>query len=215
MHRNGHKNVQKIVVEFDEGINGFLTQQMVNKLLIQNSDSVIKIEKTIIDLHRLESQVLSNPYVESAMVFLTINGWLKTKVKQRTPIARVNAKNNSYYIDRQGQIFPLSPNYSARVLLVTGEFDDSECKKLTTFIKMILADDFLSKEVVGVEKKQADQYELSVRSGDYRIILGSLDEVAIKFKKMKAFYNKAYVDKTIQQYKTINLKFHNQVVCSK
>ena len=39
--------------------------------------------------------------------------------------------------------------------------------------------------------------------------------VSVKFQKLKAFYNKAQIDKTIEQYKSISLKYHNQVVCAK
>ena len=53
------------------------------------------------------------------------------------------------------------------------------------------------------------------KAGDYKIDFGNLTEMDVKFKKLKAFYNKAFEDKTIQNYKAINLKYHNQVVCTK
>jgi cell division protein FtsQ len=54
-----------------------------------------------------------------------------------------------------------------------------------------------------------------VRSGDYRINFGDLTEIERKIKKLKAFYNKAFLDSTIHKYKTINIKYHNQVVGEK
>ena len=78
-----------------------------------------------------------------------------------------------------------------------------------------MADDFLKKEIIGIHKTQNNEFILSVRSGRYKIELGSLEKMNVKFQKLKAFYNKAFVDKTINQYKTINLKYHNQVVCAK
>jgi len=53
---------------------------------------------------------------------------------------------------------------------------------------------------------------MTVRSGDYRIDFGNLIEIDKKIKKLKAFYGKAFLDSTIQKYKTINIKYHNQVV---
>ena len=118
--RNSQKKVAKIEVKFQAGNNNFLTHFMVNKLLIQNDIIVTNQAKSVIDLYHLENNVLKNPYVEKAAVFLTIGGVLKTNIKQRTPIARIFSNKNTYYIDKQGVKVPLSSNYSARVLLVQG-----------------------------------------------------------------------------------------------
>jgi len=213
--RNSNKKITKVVVEFVGEDSSFLTPQMVNKLLIQNNRKVKNQPKSVLDLQGLEQVVLSNPYVEKATVFYTIDGVFKTIVKQRTPIARINTGNSSYYVDKQGVEVPLSANYSARVILVTGDINKNNLKEVIRFVNVILADDFLKKEIIGVHKTQKNEFILSVRSGRYKIELGSLEKMNVKFQKLKAFYNKAFVDKTIEQYKTINLKYHNQVVCAK
>jgi cell division protein FtsQ len=213
--RNSKKKVKDIVVEFEAGENHFLTHSMVNKLLIQNDTTVKNQAKSVINLYSLEKTVSENPYVESAAVFLTIDGILKTIIKQRTPVARIMNKNNSYYVDKQGIEIPLSSNYSARVLLVSGVKKDEEIKEILPLISFILQDNFLQKEVVGIERFSDGEYRFSARSGKYKIDFGNLTEMDLKFKKLKAFYNKAFEDKTIQDYKTINLKYHNQVVCAK
>jgi cell division protein FtsQ len=109
----------------------------------------------------------------------------------------------------------MSENYSARVLLVFGTKNDAEVKELLPLISFILDDDFLRKEIVGIEKLKNDEYQFSVRSGNYKIDFGKLAKVDLKFKKLKAFYNTVFEDKTIQNYKKINVKYHNQVVCTK
>jgi cell division protein FtsQ len=58
-------------------------------------------------------------------------------------------------------------------------------------------------------------YQFSARSGKYKINFGNLTGLEVKFRKLKAFYNKTFLDKTINNYKTINVMYHNQVVCSK
>ena len=213
--KNSNKKIKKIEIEFSEGNNDFLTQKMVNKLLIQSGQELQNQPKSVIDLQELEKSVLFNPYIENATIFYTIDGVLKTEVKQRTPIARINTANSSYYIDKYGVKIPLSDNYSARVLLITGNINEENLQEFTPFVKVILADDFLKKEIIGIHKTQKNEFVLSVRSGQYKIEFGSLEKTNVKFKKLKAFYNKAFVDKTINQYKTINLKYHNQVVCAK
>lgn len=212
--RNGDKKVKEPAIEFEEGGNEFLTHETVNKLLIQNQESVKNKAKSVIDLQGLEKNVLSNPYIESATVFLTVDGLLSTIVKQREPIFRVFQKEGAYYIDKHGVKVPLSNNFSARVPLVTGDIKEEDLREITHLVKKINADDFLKKEIIGINK-MSNEYVFSVRSGDYKIEFGDLKDVQTKFKKLKAFYNKAFADKSIHQYKAINVKYHNQVVCAK
>ncbi|QXP65465.1 cell division protein FtsQ/DivIB [Polaribacter sp. AHE13PA] len=213
--RNSNKKVSEVIIEFEAGDNQFLTHSMVDKLLIQNDTTVKNQAKSVINLYSLEKTVSENPYVENAAVFLTISGTLKTIIKQRSPVARIINKKDSYYVDKQGVKIPLSHNFSARVMLVSGVKKDEEVKELLPLISFILEDDFLHKEVVGIEKFDDGEYQFSVRSGNYKIDFGKLSEIDVKFKKLKAFYNKTFEDKTIEEYKTINLKYHNQVVCAK
>ena len=213
--RNSQQIIGKPVVEFKAGENNFLTHTMVNKLLIQNNETVQNQAKSVINLYGLENSVLKNPYVEKAAVFFTIDGALKSIVKQRTPIVRIMLDTNSYYIDKQGVKVPLSDNYSARVLLVSGVKSEEKVKEILPLVHYILEDNFLQKEIIGIEKVKENEYQLSVRSGNYKIDFGKLTEMDVKFKKLKAFYNKTFLDKTIENYKTINVKYHNQVVCTK
>ena len=213
--RNSQKKVIATAIEFTGGTPNFLTKSMVNKLLIQNQISVKNQPKSVINLYDLENAVLKNSYVEESAVFLTPEGVLKSIIKQRTVLARVVTKNNSYYVDKEGVKVPLSKNYTARVPLITGIKNDINLNKVMPLLRQIIADDFLQKEIVGIHQSDVDNYQLLVRSGNYKIEFGKLEAIQTKFKKLKAFYSKAFLDKTIEKYKTINLKYHNQVVCAK
>jgi cell division protein FtsQ len=79
-------------------------------------------------------------------------------------------------------------------------------------LQKITTDDFLKKEIVGIHVKNANECLFTVRSGNYKIAFGSFAEMDQKFQKLKAFYNKTFQDGTIHTYKTINIKYHNQVV---
>ena len=213
--KNSIKKVQDIVVEFEEGDNLFMNHQMVNKLLIQNSTTIKNQAKSVIDLHKLETNVLLHPMVEEAAVFLTINGVLKTKIKQRTPIARVVAEKGSYYIDKQSKKMPLSTNHSARVLLVSGDIVEQDVHEIHDLVTAILKDEFLKKQIIGIQKMKNQEYVLITRIGDQEIFIGKAKNLKQKFKNLNSFYSKAMTDKTIDSYSAINLKYNNQVVCTK
>ncbi|MEI6865670.1 cell division protein FtsQ [Flavicella sp.] len=213
--RNSLKLVKKPIVEFSNGANLFLSHEMVNKLLIQINGEVVNQPKSLINLHELENVVFQNPLVEEVKVFMTINGDIKVVIKQRTPIARVNTGSEVYYIDKLGVKMPLSKNYSARVLLVSGSILEEDITSIYSLVKKINEDAFLSDLVVGVRKNSKSDYVLQTRKYDQHIQIGKIEKLNIKFKKLEAFYNEVIQSNEVKKYKTINLKFSNQVVCTK
>lgn len=213
--RSGRKKIKEIEVEFEAGSNPFLTHEAVNKLLIQSQVTVKNQSKRIIDLHGLEKQVLANPYVKEATVSITLEGLLKTQITQKEPVARIISGKEVYYVDNKGAKIPLSENFSARVPLIKGVDLEEDVQEITELVSLIINDDFLNKEIVSIQKMKNNEYIFNVRSGDYTINFGTFSDVNTKKKKLKAFYNKALKDKTINKYKVINVKYHNQVVCTK
>ena len=157
----------------------------------------------------------SNPLVESAVIYMTIDGSLKAVVTQRTPVARVQTGGQVYYLDREGLKMPLSPNYSVSVLLVSGAVTDRDLPAVFQLVVKIRKDSFLKKNIVGIEKKSDGTFVLKTRMYEQQIQLGDIVNLDQKFKKLEAFYNKAILDKEIEIYKTIDLKYNNQVVCTK
>lgn len=215
INKNSIKEVHDIEVEFEEGNNLFMNYQMVNKLLIQNGVTVKNKAKSVIDLHSLEASVLSHPMVEDAAIFLTVDGLLKAKIKQRTPIARVLSKTKSYYIDKQAKVMPLSANHSARVMLVSGNINEEDISKIHLLVTTILKDDFLKKQIISIQKMPNKEFVLDTRVGGQKIVLGKTDNLKQKLKNLKSFFSKTMADKTIENYIAINLKYSNQVVCTK
>lgn len=213
--KNNVKKVKDILIEFEEGNNMFMSHEIVNKLLIQNNLTVKNQPKSVIDLHQLEANVLSHSMVEDATIFLTVDGLLKAKIKQRTPIARVLSNTKSYYIDKQGKAMPLSENHTARVLLVYGDIMDENIEDIHGLVTAILKDEFLKKQIISVTKILNNEYVLMTRVGSQKIILGTLVNLEEKFKNLKSFFNKTMADKTIEKYSAINLKYNKQVVCTK
>ena len=213
--KNQDQKIASINVQFEQGDNLFMSYEMVNKLLIQNGATVQNQAKSLIDLNKLEKQVLAHPMVEDATAFLTVDGQLKTKVKQRTPIGRINSESGSYYLDRLGEVMPLSENYSARVPIITGFESTDNLDDLYALLMFVRADEFLEKQIIGIRKVENAEYNLLTRMGDQEIELGKVEDLPLKFKNLKAFYNYTVENKTIENYKRINLKYNNQVVCTK
>ncbi|MET2983846.1 cell division protein FtsQ/DivIB [Aureibaculum conchae] len=213
--RNKAKRVEKVNINFENGDNLFITYETVNKLLVQNFGRLQSQPKENLFLNKMEETLLSNEMVENAEVFINVDGELGAFIKQKTPIARVNENGLAYYMDSRGGKMPLSSNYSARVPIVEGVENGQLSNELFKLAMVIYNDDFLKKQVVGIVQKAKQEFVLKTRIGNQQVELGSLDQLDQKIKKLKVFYQKVINDKTLNSYKTINLEYNNQVVCTK
>lgn len=212
--RNENRKLKAAEIEFAENEN-FITHDKVNKLLIQNYDNVTGIQKVKLDLNSVEKTLDTNPMIEKAEVYATIDGRIKAVVKQKKPVGRVYEGSKSYYIDYNGDVMPLSENYTARVPLVTGNIEESGREKLHMLLRYIHDDDFLKKNIIGLEVKQGGSIKMMNRNYGFEILFGRVVNIEKKFNNYKAFFQDAVKDTLIGQYKTINLKFTQQVVCTK
>jgi cell division protein FtsQ len=212
-HRHKNRKLTNIKVSFTETENLYVTEEVVNKLLIQSNDSVSSIDKETLDLNRVEAMLNDHDMIENAEVFLTLDGKLKATVSQRNPIGRV-AGNSSFYLDRNGEIMPLSEYYSARVPLMFG-FDGRTVAEVYEIVSYIQNDDFLRKHITGITRLNAEAYALELRENDFQVYFGDTTKIDLKFNNFKAFYKKATKDKKLNTYKKVNLQFGDQVVCTK
>jgi cell division protein FtsQ len=212
--RNEAKKVSEIEVNFLGDHNLFITTETVNKLLIQNNQSVTNVPKEILDLNGLENALKSNAMIKTAEVYLAVNGKVRADVIQRKPIARVST-NASYYIDDEGKYMPLSTNYTARVPLVTGQVEKNNLTNIFAIADEIANDEFLKTHIVEIHQNQDQTIALKTRVFDFDIVLGDLKNLDNKINNLKAFYQKAKKDKTLNTYSKVNLQFNNQVVCTK
>jgi cell division protein FtsQ len=213
--RNNKRKISIQEIKFDSKENMFLTHQMVNNLLIQNLGDASRIQKDKVDLNTLENTLNHHEMIEKAEVFSTIDGFLNTRITQKTPILRVISDDDSYYLDRKGDRISLSTNFSARVPLIVGEISKEKRKSYLNLFNEINNDDFLSKNITGAQIMPSGNVVLTNRSFDFKIAFGKPINVKKKLKNYKAFFHHAIKDTLIKEYKEINLMFTQQVVCKK
>lgn len=213
-HRSNSRRVEEISLKFIGDNNLYLTQAMVNKLLIQNYGIIKNMPKEKLDLDTIEKVIETNEMVRSAQVYLTIDGELTSKILQRQPIGRVEGKSK-FYLDMEGKNMPLSRNHSARVPIITGNITGKSLEDVYVILKYINSDDFLRKNVIGIHIEHEDNYQLKFRVENFVVNLGDVENLEQKFNNFKAFYTKAAKDKTLENYNIVSLEFNNQVVCTK
>jgi cell division protein FtsQ len=212
--RNSARKVSTPHIKFLGDENLFVTHETVSKLLIQNQEGVANKPKEMIDLNDLESALNANVMIKQAQVFINVDGTLTAEIEQKKPIARVST-NAAYYIDDEGSYMPLSTNYASRVPLVTGSIAKNELYNVFQIAKKVQSDEFLRNHVTEIHQNENKSIDLKFRLNDFKIQLGSLDQLDKKINNLKAFYQKAMKDGTLNTYSAVNLRFDKQVICTK
>jgi cell division protein FtsQ len=214
-NRNANRKLTKSAVIFVGDNAPFVKQETVNKLLIENKKDASSIQKVNLDLKKLETTLNAQEMIERSDVFVSIDGVLKAVVKQKTPIARVFDNSGSFYIDYEGNRMPLSTNFTARVPLVSGGINKKNNEDLSDLFRLIYDDAFLKKNIIGIQIMPNGSLKMLNRNFDYQIDFGRMINVERKFKNYKAFFQKAVLDSSLYKYKKIDLRFTEQVVCTK
>ncbi|HSP11540.1 MAG TPA: hypothetical protein VLO29_03360 [Salegentibacter sp.] len=212
-HRHKSRKISEVNIEFIEDENLYITEEAVNKLLIQNNLALTSIDKETLDLNRVEILLNNHDMIENAEVYLNLDGKLKADISQRKPIGRAVGKS-SFYLDRKGEVMPLSPYYSARVPLLFG-FDDENVSEVYPLVNYIKNDKFLTQHITGINRLNGGKFELEMRKLDFSVYFGKAEDIPLKFNNFKVFYKKALKDDKLDAYKKVNLQFGNQVVCTK
>lgn len=213
--RNEQRALKATKVVFENPESLYITADAVNKLLIENKTAPHGVRKVEVDLNKLEASLNANEMVEKSEVFVTIDGTLRAVVKQKTPVARVVGEGGSFYLDHEGNEMPLSSVSSARVPLVSGDIQAADRKKIGALFRMIHDDDFLRKNIIGARVLPDGNVVLDNRNYRYAIEFGRTINMQRKFDNYKAFFQKAVRDSLIGKYRSVNLKFTTQVVCTR
>ena len=190
-----------------------MTVEAVNKLLIQNNDTITSIPKEALVLKEMEERLNNHPMVQNAHVFMTIGGEIGAEIEQRIPIGRV-VNSTSFYIDEKGEKMPLSSVHSVRVPLVVVQ-PNTDFSELVPILTAIQEDEFMKSMVVGLRMQSNGEVVLKLRKHDFEVQFGKIEGIAKKIQNFKAFLKKAKKDKTLSAYRSVNLAFGSQVVATK
>lgn len=214
-YRNELKKPEELQIIFVSKENLYIDEAMVNKLLIQNFEGSLNQAKERLVLNRLETILSEIPLIESAQVYLTIDGELRANIAQRQPIARVVGTSDVFYLDRLSKRMPLSNLHSARVPLITGNSSEEDLNNCFELLNFIEDEPFLRDDLVGIHIEGNQRYSLRLRAENFELYLGSVEKLPVKIAKLKAFYNKAIKDSIWSKYRKIDLSFENQIIGTK
>ncbi|MFZ5939438.1 MAG: cell division protein FtsQ/DivIB [Bacteroidota bacterium] len=225
------------VILADSSDLGFITKAGVNRMISRKAPGLIGKAMDEIDMNAIETAISENPFIKSADVYGTVSGTLGVRIEQRQPVVRVMPNGSSgFYIDREGAVMPVTPGFSPMLLLATGDIDfpadllkrgnigsfsEEEKKMYPALFDIVDFADYIGKksfwknQIVQIYLNRSGDWELIPRVGAHQIILGPMEGYREKLEKLLLLYKQGLPEYGWNTYDKINLKYSNQIICSK
>lgn len=203
------------VVVDGTGGNAFIDEEEVAEIIKRGYGEIKGCGIAEIDKDSIERLLVKNPVIKSAQVYYALDGSFHVEITQRKPVLRIMS-GESYYVDEDGGIMPLSRKYTPRVVVATGNISKKfACNSLYPFVMTLKKDRLWEALVEQVVVEKGDEVVLIPKVGNFRILMGTLEGVDEKLEKLRLFLREGIVLKGWNVYKEVNLKFKDQVVCVK
>jgi cell division protein FtsQ len=206
----------------------------IKSWIIGSMDSLQGKPMETIDTEGIKDMILTIPCIRSANVYTSIQGDLNVKIKQRSPIMRIiDRHNNSYYLDMDGILFRTKEGFSSRARVASGHIVDKNVHtarlpidadtlsvssiyyKLLVMARYLQSHPLMRSQIDHVYVNEDREFELVPKLGKHVILFGGIEDMEDKFLKLEAFYKNGIKEAGWNKYDKINLKFKDQIVCSK
>ena len=201
----------QVDVESDAG-HRFVSSSEIETQIVDFLGDTASLYLSEINISMLEEKLQQLPSVERAEVYFDLNGMLRASVCQRNPFLRVLNGENKGYWDVNGNGFPTSPDYTTNVPLILGSPDSLKVQKTISVHKKLIVDSFYADFVSAYEWVDGDLF-VYPRFGVSEVNWGNPDQLFdSKRNRLKKAYMNVFPAMGFDRYKSINLKFADQVV---
>ena len=215
----------------------FISPEEVLQMLTDKGIPYKTVRKGDINLLEAETILRQHPAILSADAYFTVDDHFRIDIHQREPVLRIiDLLGESYYIDREGNFMPMIERYTARVPVATGYItdrfhhlnmsvadimkNDSVAAKAITddlynVVMAINKDTFLTAQIDQIYVGADKEIELIPRLGPQSILIGDAAGLEDKLERLHLFFTKGLPQAGWNCYRTVNLKFNNQIICTK
>lgn len=185
-----------------------------------------------VDMVKIQNHLNNNPWIASNASYIDLDGTLKVSYEEYKPKFRVFGKDgHSVYVTEEGVVVPTSTQYTTYVMVASGNFDitnDTTAYALIdtleshrnlinalAWVKAIEANRFISNSVGQLYCNPHNEFEITVKGIEARVIVGDTCLAADKLNRLEAFMKQRIGSQVTQSMKIINLNYKNQIVCTK
>jgi len=212
------------VVLSDTIHNRFVTVSDIRTLIRSEGLQLQGYPISEINTWELERLLEKNAYIKAVEVSSDVSGKMEIRLEQRIPLVRIMPDGKKgFYLDTEGELLPLSDKFVPHIFLVSGSIDKpnesemarKQLQEIHRFCTYVSAHPLWSEQLVQLYVNRRGEYELIPRVGAHQIFFGSMDQWEIKLRNLEMLYQQGFSVYGWNSYRTINLKYTNQVICTK
>ena len=212
------------VILSDTILHRFVTRTDVRSMLEKDDYQIQGYPIDEINTRQLEAILEKNAYIKNAELSTDISGRLEVNVEQRVPLVRIMPYGKrGYYLDTEGEMLPISDQYTPLILLASGNIPfpeenskaNKQLEELFTFCTYLSEHPLWKEQIVQIYVNKSGEYELIPRVGAHHILMGGMEKWEIKLRNLELLYKQGLSRYGWNSYGTINLKYTNQVICTK
>ncbi|MCW3804240.1 cell division protein FtsQ/DivIB [Plebeiibacterium marinum] len=206
-----------VLVEVKDSVNAqFVTSTQIRSVLLNKYPRLLGGEVENINCEEIETFLKKHDAINECEAYCTVGGNLNVFIGQRKPLLRVFSGYDSYYIDEEGEKMPLSNQFAAHTLVLSGHVNTLDSlNEIIEFARFIEGDPFWNSQIEQIYVENNGEFSLAPRVGDQIVYLGSLENYAVKMRNLYAFYTHGLHPREWNNYREINLKYKDQIICTK
>jgi cell division protein FtsQ len=206
--------------------NFFIDEDDVMSLIIEHKgDTMLGDAMGRVNLKEIEARIEKHSFIKDAQVFRDLTGHLVVKAIQNKPIARIVAGNGkNAYLGEDGDILPTSTKYTARVVVLSGNYmnqlterrnvsENEYDQQLFDLINFINEDKFWSMQIAQVDVNSKGKIVMIPQVGGQRLEFGRADDIEHKFKRLEIFFKEIMPTKGWNTYSRVNVEYKDQIIC--
>ena len=209
--------------------NGFVKESTVTTDL-GNICNAAKIGT--LNMQAIQSQLKSNPWVQNSAAYVDLGGDLNVSIKEHHPVLRIFGSNGkSVYLTDDRIVLPPSSSHTPYLLIASGNFRldslemghqlndtlkaDQNLIGAMAVMEAIGRNPFIKSCTGQIYCNRQNEFEIVVRDLDARVVLGDIGNLDDKLRRLEIFMKQKIGTNEIKNLNIINLKYKNQVVCTK
>ena len=205
-----------VVIVKDSTAHKFVRAAEVQNILNREHLKIVGKRLRDIDYASIEAAAVSHNLIRRAECFSSPSGLVYVNVWQQEPVLRIMNGVGGFYLNREGKRTSLSSYSAADVIVANGYIKDQRTVNLLYKTALLLnKDPFWDAQIEQIYIEPDGEWIFIPRVGDYEVILGSPANMEGKLKRLRIFYRDGLSKVGWERYSKINLKFENQIVCTK
>ncbi|HHV40489.1 MAG: hypothetical protein RBR62_01450 [Bacteroidales bacterium] len=180
-----------------------------------------------IDLFQLEKDIEKFNAVRKCNAVRNIKGTLRLDIWQHTPLFLLEIENGTFYISKDGFIFPRPNEKQLPVLVVNGhvpfshgrlyrgkaDSTDTWIQEAIPFVTHIVKDAFWSKKTKSIWVQAPTDVCLMPEEA-LELKIGDLHNFPEKMYRLREFYRVLEPRGGVEKYKVVDARYKNQLVCT-